>query len=1197
MTYPHPTPPVRSRLPRLGASICLGALLAGSILPALGNGGPLYWNGTNSAPTQPGGDGGDGTWSNDPSFVNWTNEQGTINTNWIAGDPAIFGGTTGTVTLDGSISVQSLHFTVDGYAISGSGAGDEIAISGANLSILTDSGTAATITAPITGAGGMIKNGDGTLVLTADNTYTGNTDIVGGTVLVDGDSPFGVGGSLTLRNGTTLGVVDGGLTMLDNEVHIDGDVKLYGGLSGDALEFAGQVHLGNARRTLTFTGDGEVCFMNTIDGTGGLTLRADPSVLAVVMMCGLDGNTYTGLTTIGDGVALVLLKDPGVQAIQGDVLIEDGALLSLEFTPDQINTSSRITVNGSLGITAAGDADMQQIGDLRGNGYIVNYLDAATLRIASGNFSGEIYEDGGADALTIVKNGSGTLILSGENYHTGGTIIEAGRLIARNEYALGDGPVTLNGGTLEPVASLTIESLTWNGGTIAMALDSGGDIYVYGPLTMTADGHFSFSDLTPNYTYTLLTYDTAGSTLFPFFSTVDGMVTPQFQIVDNGDGTTSILVTFTGGATTGPVLSNAAPYYTPYDADFFVNGPVTTWPVNGYNVVNSLLFASGSSLQVFDELEVTSGNFTVQGGTATITGGDVYVPGNFTKLGSGTLIANSDFEIYGAANIVSGGLYVNGFFYTVDGVNVFSGATLGGSGYIVGNVVNNGIVAPGNSPGSLLIEGDFTQTSSGTLQIEVASGSVFDELIVFGTATLGGTLEIQNFNGNTLSYGQQIPFLYADSIEGDFDQIVMPDPSIFRGRFLNEDGEGILLVAPTSYTLVAETQNQRNVAAALDGFIPATSGDRQEVSIALDVMTADQYPAAFDQISPAFYESLADITLEQNNAQNQMLAQRFSSVRLGARGFQSMGVAQSPIVNDKDGKSVLDAKSTKDIITPTEDNKWGVWVMGNGLFANAPSVNQMPSYKVQSGGFLGGVDYAWSEHFATGVFAGYQGLYAKYNGGAKNTINSTNFGTYATFQHSGFTADAIVSGAYNNYSTRRPIEFSTVDRTATANPDGGQVNAYLGLGYDWQVGNFTFGPILSAQYTYVGIGSFTENNAGSLDLKVDQQNAHSIRTSVGGRIAYTWKLTEHITLIPEGRMLWQHEYLNGPRTIGASLDGGAGSGFDYLTAAPGRDAVYAGAGVTAQFGPNWNANLFYNADFGRQDYISHMVSGGLTWEF
>jgi outer membrane autotransporter protein len=177
------------------------------------------------------------------------------------------------------------------------------------------------------------------------------------------------------------------------------------------------------------------------------------------------------------------------------------------------------------------------------------------------------------------------------------------------------------------------------------------------------------------------------------------------------------------------------------------------------------------------------------------------------------------------------------------------------------------------------------------------------------------------------------------------------------------------------------------------------------------------------------------------------------------------------------------------------------------------------------------------------------------------------------------------------------VEFSTIDRTARASQDSGEFSTLLGGGYDFQVGNFTIGPAASLQYTYFGVAPFTESGAESLNLRVDQQNANSLQSYIGGRVAYTWNVTDTITLIPEGRMFWQHEFLQNPRTIGASLDGGSGPNFDYTTSTPDRDAVFAGAGLIGQFGKNLNAYIYYNADFGRQDFVSHTISTGLNFKF
>ena len=62
----------------------------------------------------------------------------------------------------------------------------------------------------------------------------------------------------------------------------------------------------------------------------------------------------------------------------------------------------------------------------------------------------------------------------------------------------------------------------------------------------------------------------------------------------------------------------------------------------------------------------------------------------------------------------------------------------------------------------------------------------------------------------------------------------------------------------------------------------------------------------------------------------------------------------------------------------------------------------------------------------------------------------------------------------------------------------------LALGYDWTLGNFTFGPSVSAQYTYLAIGSVTESGVGSLNLCVPSFDTNSFRSYLGGHVAYTW---------------------------------------------------------------------------------------------
>ena len=193
--------------------------------------------------------------------------------------------------------------------------------------------------------------------------------------------------------------------------------------------------------------------------------------------------------------------------------------------------------------------------------------------------------------------------------------------------------------------------------------------------------------------------------------------------------------------------------------------------------------------------------------------------------------------------------------------------------------------------------------------------------------------------------------------------------------------------------------------------------------------------------------------------------------------------------------------------------------------------------------------------------------------------------------------NSVIGGGYTGYQTRCAINFGTIDRTARANPNSGQFSAALNLGKDFEFGNWTVGPILGGQYTYAGVGGFTETGADSLDLALGQQNASSLRSTLGGRVAYNWQVAEKIALIPEARMLWMHEFMNNPKTINSALDGGSGPSFGYETGVPYRNSVYAGAGLSAQIGEQWNASVFYNVNFGAQTYLQNSISASLNFAF
>src|SRR5262249_11057691 len=98
------------------------------------------------------------------------------------------------------------------------------------------------------------------------------------------------------------------------------------------------------------------------------------------------------------------------------------------------------------------------------------------------------------------------------------------------------------------------------------------------------------------------------------------------------------------------------------------------------------------------------------------------------------------------------------------------GGTLKGTSTIFGNVFNSGFVLPGLSPGTLTIQGDYTQAPSRVLQMELAGTAAgqFDRLVVSGTANLGGTLDVVLLDGFIPPAGASFPILQYGSYTGSF---------------------------------------------------------------------------------------------------------------------------------------------------------------------------------------------------------------------------------------------------------------------------------------------------------------------------------------------------------------------------------------------------------------------------------------------
>ncbi len=108
-----------------------------------------------------------------------------------------------------------------------------------------------------------------------------------------------------------------------------------------------------------------------------------------------------------------------------------------------------------------------------------------------------------------------------------------------------------------------------------------------------------------------------------------------------------------------------------------------------------------------------------------------------------------------------------------------TGASLSGSGvYNMGNIVNNGRIGPGSSPGCLILLDDLIQTASSSMDIELGGTSAcidFDRLSV-DDLTLDGALNVSLIDGFIPADGDRFRFLEYNSVTGAFASINLDTP-------------------------------------------------------------------------------------------------------------------------------------------------------------------------------------------------------------------------------------------------------------------------------------------------------------------------------------------------------------------------------------------------------------------------------------
>ncbi len=123
------------------------------------------------------------------------------------------------------------------------------------------------------------------------------------------------------------------------------------------------------------------------------------------------------------------------------------------------------------------------------------------------------------------------------------------------------------------------------------------------------------------------------------------------------------------------------------------------------------------------------------------------------SAGSGTTPLNLSsvyaFSNPGTIHAMSGAIALPNNF-------VNTGTLMGSGSFVAPGLVNQGVIAPGNSPGLLTLQGSVVLGAGSTLAIELQDLASFDQLAVTGNLVLGGTLALSCWAACALDVGDSL---------------------------------------------------------------------------------------------------------------------------------------------------------------------------------------------------------------------------------------------------------------------------------------------------------------------------------------------------------------------------------------------------------------------------------------------------------
>ncbi|KAA3447867.1 autotransporter outer membrane beta-barrel domain-containing protein [Mesorhizobium sp. SARCC-RB16n] len=532
--------------------------------------------------------------------------------------------------------------------------------------------------------------------------------------------------------------------------------------------------------------------------------------------------------------------------------------------------------------------------------------------------------------------------------------------------------------------------------------------------------------------------------------------------------------------------------------------------------------------------------------------------GTINQIAGTTNLTADSSGFTGATDVTGGRLAVNGSL--ANSLVTITGGMLGGNGTVGGiTALSGGIIAPGNSIGTLHVAGNLDQAAGSIYQVELTSTGQSDLILATGTATIadGAVLDVVKTDAAPYVLGTHYTVLQADA--GVMGTYTLSGAGPFIGLIANYDPTHVYLdvVQAKSFAAVGLTPNQIATGGGAESL--GSGNPLFDTIFALPSEAAAQ--DAFDQLSGEIHASAKGMLVEDSRFIRDAATRRISAA------FGDAGAAALPVMAYGEAGPEMVAADT---------DRFAVWGQAFGSWGQTGSDGNAAAFDRSTGGLLVGADSPIGD-WRVGIIGGYS--HSSFDADDRHSSGATDNYHLGLYGGTNWGAIAFRTGAaysWNHISTKRSVAFNGFADQLSADYDAGTAQVFGELAYKAGAGRFKFEPFANLAYVSVHTDGFSEQG-GAAALTSAGSSTNATFTTLGLR-ASTDVALGGMSATARGTLGWRHAF--GDVTPTSIFAFAGGNAFAIAGVPVARDSAVIEAGFDLPMSANATLGLSYIGQFG-----------------